>query len=128
MATVSLSMAFIGLFSQTAEALAVLVSLLVVNQIIFSFISPRISSGAVSVPAAVIVVGVLLGLAIAGILGALLVTPIIGSLRLFVNYLLSKIALREPFPGEEPSTEQAGFFSQVLYVKPASVSPPAKRK
>ena len=108
--------------------LVVLVSLLVVNQIIFSFISPRISSAAVSVPAAVIVVGVLLGLSIAGILGALLVVPIIGSLRLFVNYVLSKIALREPFPGEEPSTEQMGFFSQVLYVKQSSAPPQTKRK
>lgn len=101
--------------------LVVLASLLVVNQVIFSVISPRISSGAVSVSAAVVVVGVLLGLTIAGILGALLVTPIIGSLRLFAKYLLTKIALREPFPDEETPTEQAGFFSQVFYVKQSRV-------
>ena len=108
--------------------LVVLASLLVVNQVIFSVISPRISSAAVSVPAAAVVVGVLLGLTIAGILGALLVVPIIGSLHLFANYILAKIALREPFPDEESPTEQAGFFSQVLYVKPSSVPPRTKRK
>jgi predicted PurR-regulated permease PerM len=108
--------------------LVVLASLLVVNQVIYSVISPRISSAAVSVPAAVVVVGVLLGLTIAGILGALLVVPIIGSLRLFVNYILAKIALREPFPDEETPTRQAGFFSQVLYVKQSSVLPSIKRK
>ena len=60
--------------------------------------------------------------------GALLVTPIIGSLRLFVYYFLSKIALRDPYPGEEAPTEQPGFFSQMLYVKQSRGSPQIKRE
>jgi hypothetical protein len=61
---------------------------------------------------------VLVGLATAGIVGALLITPIIGSLRVFMQYTLDKILLHDPFPGEEllPLQEE-GFFSHMLYVK-----------
>jgi hypothetical protein len=42
-----------------------------------------------------------------------------GSVRLFVHFALSKLALRDPYPDEaEPPPEIPGFFSQMLYVKP----------
>ncbi len=54
----------------------------------------------------------------AGIVGALLITPIIGSLRVFMQYALDKILLRDPFPGEgPPPVQEEGFFSHMLYVK-----------
>ena len=101
--------------------LLVVIASLVYNQIIYTFVSPRISGAAVHLPAVAVVVGVLAALALAGILGALLIVPIIGSVRLFVHFALSKLALRDPYPDDaEPSAEIPGFFSQMLYVKPSA--------
>ncbi len=109
--------------------LLVLVTLLLVNQTIYTFIAPRISGAAVSIPAAAVVVGVMIGIAVAGILGALLVAPTIGSLRLFSHYLLSKIELREPYPDEAaPPPDHLGFFTQMLYVKQPRALGRAKRQ
>ena len=95
----------------------------VYNQLVYTFISPRISGAAVHIPAAIVVIGVLAALALIGILGALLIVPILGSVRLFVVFALSKLSLRAPFPEEEaPPTEIPGFFSHMLYVKPAHKS------
>jgi predicted PurR-regulated permease PerM len=101
--------------------LLVVIASVVYNQIIYALVAPRISGAAVHVPAAAVVVGVLAALALVGILGAVLVVPIIGSVRLFVNFALSKLALRDPYPDDaEPPPEIPGFFSQMLYVKPSA--------
>ncbi len=101
--------------------LLVVITSVVYNQLIYTFVSPRISGAAVHLPAVVVVVGVLAALALAGILGALLVVPIIGSVRLFVRFALSKLALRDPYPDDAASpAEIPGFFSQMLYVKPST--------
>lgn len=111
-----------GLEPLTFTVIVVIASV-VYNQLIYTFVAPRISGAAVHVPAAAIVVGVLAGLAAFGIVGAVLVVPIMGSIRLFVQFALSKLALRDPYPDEEaPPAENPGFFSQMLYVKS-----PAKR-
>jgi len=50
--------------------------------------------------------------------GALLVAPIIGSLRVFMQYAVAKILLRDPYPGEPmPALQGESFFSHMLYVK-----------
>ncbi len=99
-------------------ALLVVVAYLIYSQIIYTFISPRISGTAVQLPAVAVIVGVLAALAVFGVLGALLVVPIMGSVRLFLHFALSKLALRDPYPDEAaPPTEIPGFFSQMLYVK-----------
>ena len=103
--------------------LLVVIASVIYNQLIYTFVAPRISGAAVHLPAVAVVVGVLAALALVGILGALLVVPIIGSVRLFVHFALSKLALRDPYPDDaETPPEIPGFFSQMLYVKP-----PAKR-
>jgi predicted PurR-regulated permease PerM len=104
-------------------ALLALVASLVYSQIVYTFVSPKISGAAVQLPAVAVVVGVLAALALAGVLGALLVVPIMGSIRLFVNFALFKLSLRDPYPDDATApADIPGFFSQMLYVKP-----PAKR-
>jgi predicted PurR-regulated permease PerM len=100
--------------------LIVVIASVVYNQLIYTFVAPRISGAAVHLPAVAVVVGVLAALTLVGILGALLVVPIMGSIRLFVNFALAKLALRDPYPADEaPPAEIPGFFSQLLYVKPS---------
>jgi predicted PurR-regulated permease PerM len=100
--------------------LIVVIASVAYNQLIYTFLAPKISGAAVHLPAAAVVVSVLAALALIGILGAILVVPILGSIRLFVHFALSKLALRDPYPDDEsPPDEIPGFFSQMLYVKPS---------
>jgi predicted PurR-regulated permease PerM len=113
------STVFTGLDPITFTVIVVILCV-VYNQLVYTFVSPRISGAAVHIPAAIVVIGVLAALALIGILGALLIVPILGSVRLFVGFALSKLSLRAPFPDDEsPPTEIPGFFSHMLYVKPA---------
>jgi predicted PurR-regulated permease PerM len=101
-----------------AFAVLTVIAYLVVTQTIGTIVSPKLKGSAINVPTVAIVVGVMVGLVAAGIVGALLITPIIGSLRVFMQYTLDKILLRDPFPGEErPPVQEEGFFSHMLYVK-----------
>lgn len=112
----------------TPVALVMLVIVVhtLVIQLINSIAGPRLKGTAVNVPAVVIIIGVMVGLAAAGIIGALLIAPIIGSLRLLVQYAVSKIFLRDPYPDEQPlPVQQEGFFSHMLYVtKPGAAAKP----
>jgi predicted PurR-regulated permease PerM len=116
-ALVNGSTRFLGL-DNFAFAVLTIIAYLVVTQTIGTIVSPKLKGSAINVPTVAIVIGVLVGLAAAGIVGALLITPIIGSLRVFMQYTLDKILLRDPYPGEEllPLQEE-GFFSHMLYVK-----------
>ena len=90
------------------------------NQVVYTLVAPKISGAAVKLPAVAVVVGVLAALAVFGILGAVLVVPLMGSVRLFVHFALSKLALRDPYPDDAESlADIPGFFSQMLYVKPS---------
>ncbi len=73
---------------------------LVVSQIIWNVVAPKIIGSAVALPLPVIIVGIVIGTAVGGILGAFLVVPILGTLRVIVHYILMKIALRDPYPDE----------------------------
>ncbi|HTP08984.1 MAG TPA: AI-2E family transporter [Anaerolineae bacterium] len=116
-ALVNGSTRFIGM-DNFAFAVLTIIAYLIVTQAIGTIVSPKLKGSAINVPTVAIVVGVLVGLATAGIVGALLITPIIGSLRVFMQYTLDKILQRDPYPGEEllPLQEE-GFFSHMLYVK-----------
>ncbi len=118
------SMTLTGLDPLTFTLLVVIASL-IYSQIIYTFVSPKISGAAVKLPAVAVVVGVLAALAVFGIVGALLVVPLMGSVRLFLHFALSKLSLRDPYPEDAaPPAEIPGFFSQMLYVKSSA---PAKR-
>jgi|GEM_PF-2383339 len=108
---------FLGL-DNFAFAVLTIIAYLIVTQAIGTIVSPKLKGSAINVPTVAIVIGVLVGFAVAGIVGALLITPIIGSLRVFMQYTLDKILLHDPFPGEElPPLQEEGFFSHMLYVK-----------
>jgi hypothetical protein len=72
----------------------------VYNQLVYTFASLRISGAAVHLPAAAVVVGA--GRADPGRhTGRAARRSIMGSIRLFVNFALAKLALRDPYPADE---------------------------
>jgi len=73
---------------------------LVVSQIIWNGVAPKIIGSAVALPLPVIIVGIVIGAAVGGVLGAFLVVPILGTLRVIVYYLIMKITQRDPYPNE----------------------------
>lgn len=75
---------------------------LIVSQIIWNVVAPKILGDALDLPLPVIIVGVFIGAAVGGILGAFLVAPVMGTIRVIVVYLLYKLAMQDPFPGEQP--------------------------
>jgi predicted PurR-regulated permease PerM len=81
--------------------LLVLVVNVLITQVIWNVIAPKILGDAVRLPLPVIILGVFLGAGVGGILGAFLAVPILGTVRVIVLYLISKITLSDPFPGEE---------------------------
>ncbi|MBW4438214.1 MAG: AI-2E family transporter [Pleurocapsa minor GSE-CHR-MK-17-07R] len=78
---------------------------LVISQVVWNAIAPKILGDALNLPVVVIIVGVFVGTAVGGALGAFLVAPIMSTLWLFVNYLVRKIAQKDPFPGEMPERQ-----------------------
>lgn len=73
---------------------------LVISQIIWNVIAPKIIGSAVALPLPVIIVGIVIGTAIGGILGAFLIVPILGTLRVIIFYIIMKITQRDPYPDE----------------------------
>jgi predicted PurR-regulated permease PerM len=98
--------------------LLVLVPNFVVQQIIWNIISPKVTGDAVRLPAPMIILGIFIGSAFAGILGALLAAPLMGTVRLVVEYFIKKIRGGDPFPGEpEPDFMTRGMFSAEIQAK-----------
>lgn len=82
-------------------ALLVVVVNLIISQIIWNVVAPKIMGDAVSLPLPVIIVGIIIGTALGGALGAFLIVPILGTARVIVVYLMAKVMQHDPFPGEE---------------------------
>lgn len=94
--------------------LVVLISL-VYSQLIYTFVAPLIVGKSVNLPVVVVIVGLIIGFALAGILGALLVIPVMSTIRILIGYVMAKVALREPFPDEDLDEPlEAGFVSQIF--------------
>lgn len=74
---------------------------LIISQLIWNGVAPKIMGDAVSLPLPVIIVGIIIGTALGGVLGAFLIVPILGSLRVVLLYIISKVNQQEPFPGEQ---------------------------
>jgi len=74
---------------------------LVISQVIWNGVAPKIMGNAVSLPLPMIIVGIIIGAAVGGVLGAFLIVPILGTIRVLVFYLVAKVSRRDPFPGEE---------------------------
>ncbi len=78
---------------------------LVISQIIWNLIAPKILGDALDLPLPVIIVGVFVGAAAAGVLGAFLAAPVLATLRVIVSYVWHKINQEDPFPNEEAPFE-----------------------
>lgn len=104
------STVFTDLPNGTFAVLVVVVNL-VISQIIWNVVAPKIMGDAVNLPLPVILVGIFIGAALGGILGAFLITPIIGTLRVILVYLLKKIGRQDPYPGLEPTWDFETAFS-----------------
>ncbi len=95
---------------------------LIISQIIWNVVAPKIMGDAVNLPLPVIIVGIFIGTALGGILGAFLITPIIGTIRVIIVYLLKKIGRLDPFPDQEPTwTFGTVFNNQVKAGRRASL-------
>jgi predicted PurR-regulated permease PerM len=98
-------------------SLAVLVVLinLVMQQVIWNVVSPKITGDAVNLPVPAIILGLFIGVALGGVLGALLAAPVMGIVRVLVIYIVRKIRGGDPYPGiPEPGFLRGGLFGEIL--------------
>jgi predicted PurR-regulated permease PerM len=79
-------------------ALLILAFMIVVQQLENNILVPRIVGGALDLHPLIVLVGVLMGAALAGILGAILAAPILASLKLMGTYIWRKLFDLPPFP------------------------------
>lgn len=108
--------------SNLGVAVLVVLVNLIINQIIWNIIAPKILGDALELPLPFIIVGVFIGAALGGVLGAFLVAPTMGTIRILVVYALNKLAGRDPFPEPEPTPEPAKQPQQPQQVATASAS------
>lgn len=97
-------------------ALIVTVVNVLITQGLYNFVGLPITSKFVKLPVAVVLIGVLTGLAQGSLLLAFLTVPLISTIVTVGAYLLSKVTARDPFPGQDlPVEPEPGFFSQLLF-------------
>jgi predicted PurR-regulated permease PerM len=75
----------IALFSSPTQALIFGIAYLIYIQLESYVVSPRVMTRAISIPAALVLIGALVGGALAGVLGVLLALPVIASLLLIIR-------------------------------------------
>ena len=93
--------------------LAVVLINLVIQQIIWNVLAPKILGDAVSVPLPFIIVGLFVGASIGGLLGAFLISPILGTIKVLLVYILHKLEDEDPFPHEpDPRLGEKGLFDR----------------
>ncbi|MBI1256840.1 MAG: AI-2E family transporter [Chloroflexi bacterium] len=73
---------------------------LVISQLIWNVIAPKILGDALDLPLPVIIVGVFIGAASAGVLGAFLAAPVMATLRVLMSYIWHKVNQEDPFPDQ----------------------------
>lgn len=99
-------------------ALLVLFVSIIINQIIWNLLAPKILGDALQLPLPVIIVGVFIGAALGGVLGAFLVAPAMGTIRVLLVYTLNKLAGRDPFPEDEEENIPVILMAEVPAVPP----------
>jgi predicted PurR-regulated permease PerM len=75
----------IALFSSPTQALIFGVAYLIYIQLESYVVSPRVMTRAISIPAALVLIGALVGGALAGVLGVLLALPVMASILLIIR-------------------------------------------
>lgn len=89
-------------------ALLVILGNVIISQIVWNILSPKIMGDALKLPTAVVICAVFVGAALGGLMGAFLIAPMASSVRIVVRYLLNKIGGRDPFPDKTwPPVETA---------------------
>ena len=81
-------------------ALLVVLGNIIISQIVWNILSPKILGDALKLPTAVVICAVFVGAALGGLMGAFLIAPLASSTRIVVSYLLNKIGGRDPFPDQ----------------------------
>lgn len=85
---------------------------LIMQQIIWNAVAPKILGEAVALPLPVILIGIFIGAAVGGILGAFLISPILGTVKVLLSYILTKLSGQNPYPEQpEPSLLKEGLFA-----------------
>lgn len=96
-----------------------------ITQVSYNFIAVPIVGRYVRLPAAIVLISVLVGVVMGSFVFAFLVVPLLSSLRILASFLLNKATGREPYPDESLTAEaQAGLFGQLM-LAPAAEAPPA---
>ena len=95
-------------------AAAVIILMLVVQQLENNLLVPRIVGQALDLHPLVVLVGVFMGASLAGILGAVLAAPVIASLKLLGSYTWRKMLDLPPFPKPEPEPPPRGGLMDSL--------------
>lgn len=73
---------------------------IVIQQVIWNVLGPKIIGDAVSVPLPFIIIGLFVGASVGGILGAFLISPILGTVKVILIYIMHKLSDDDPFPQE----------------------------
>jgi predicted PurR-regulated permease PerM len=99
----------------------------ITTQISYNVIAVPIIGRYVRLPAALVLIAVLIGVSTGNFLLAFLIVPLLSSVRIGAGYLLSKSRGLDPYPGEEaPETPEEGLFGQ-LVSSPVPAPPEAKK-
>jgi len=86
-----------------------------ITQVSYNFIAVPIVGRYVRLPAALVLISVLIGVTTGSFIFAFLVVPILASLRILASFLLNKATGREPYPDMTLTAEaQVGLFGQLM--------------
>jgi len=98
----------------------------VITQVSYNLIAVPIVGRYVRLPAALVLISVLIGVMTGSFIFAFLVVPILSSLRILASFLLNKANGREPYPDEPLTAEaQVGLFGQLMLAPAVEPSKPA---
>lgn len=78
-------MVTVSLFSSPTTAIIVAIVMIVYMQVEAYFITPRIIGKAISIPAALVLIGAIVGGTLLGLLGALVASPVVASILLIIK-------------------------------------------
>lgn len=104
-------------------ALALMFMVVVINlimqQIIWNVLAPKILGDAVSVPLPFIIVGLFVGASVGGLLGAFLISPILGTIKVIIVYIFHKLSDEDPYPQEpDPRFGERDLFDPKMSFNP----------
>jgi len=94
-----------GLSPLVYTALVVGLAILI-DQVLDSYVAPRLMSKALKVHPAAVIIAVLIAADLLGLVGVVIAAPILATVELFGIYILRKLLDKDPFPPEEAPPPQ----------------------